>query len=43
VATFPRRRLMAEGDLAAMAMLLCSDAAGAITGSVVTVDDGQTL
>ena len=43
VATFPRKRLMAESDLAAMALLLCSDAAAAITGSVVTVDDGQTL
>lgn len=43
VASFPRKRLMAEGDLAPMALYLCSDAAGAVTGSVVTVDDGQTL
>lgn len=43
VATFPRKRLMAESDLAATALLLCSDASAAITGSVFTVDDGQTL
>ncbi len=43
VASFPRKRLMAESDLAPTAMLLCSDASAAITGSVFTVDDGQTL
>jgi len=43
VAGFPRKRLMAEHDLAAMALLLCSDASAAVTGSVVTVDDGQSL
>jgi NAD(P)-dependent dehydrogenase (short-subunit alcohol dehydrogenase family) len=43
VAGFPRRRLMAEEDLDAMALYLASDAARAITGSVFTLDDGQTL
>ncbi len=43
VASFPRKRLMAESDLAPTALLLCSDASAAITGSVFTVDDGQTL
>ena len=43
VAGFPRRRLMVEEDLDAMALYLASDAARAITGSVFTLDDGQTL
>lgn len=43
VAGFPRRRLMAEDDLTATALYLCSDAARAVTGSVFTVDDGQSL
>jgi len=43
VASFPRKRLMAESDLEAMALLLCSDAGAAITGGVFTVDDGQSL
>lgn len=43
IAGFPRRRLMEAGDLDAIAGHLCSDAARAITGSVFTVDDGQTL
>ena len=43
VAGFPRRRLMAEEDLDAMALYLASDSARAITGSVFTLDDGQTL
>ena len=43
VAGFPRKRLMAESDLEAMALLLCSDAGAAITGGVFTVDDGQSL
>ncbi len=43
VAGFPRRRLMAEEDLDAMALYLASDASRAITGSVFTLDDGQTL
>jgi NAD(P)-dependent dehydrogenase (short-subunit alcohol dehydrogenase family) len=43
IATFPRRRLMNEEDLDAMALYLASDASRAITGSVFTLDDGQTL
>jgi NAD(P)-dependent dehydrogenase (short-subunit alcohol dehydrogenase family) len=43
VSGFPRRRLMVEEDLDAMALYLASDAARAITGSVFTLDDGQTL
>lgn len=43
VASFPRKRLMAESDLAPMALHLCSDAAATITGGVFTVDDGQSL
>ncbi|MBX3479115.1 MAG: SDR family NAD(P)-dependent oxidoreductase [Caulobacter sp.] len=43
VATFPRRRLMDEQDLDAAMAWLTSDAAGRVTGSVITIDDGQTL
>jgi NAD(P)-dependent dehydrogenase (short-subunit alcohol dehydrogenase family) len=43
VATFPRKRLMETADLEAMALYLTSDAARAVTGSVFTVDDGQSL
>ena len=37
------RRLMVEEDLDAMALYLAADASRATTGSVFTVDDGQTL
>jgi len=40
---FPRRRLGAESDLDALLLLLCSDHAGFITGSLFTIDDGQVL
>ena len=43
VATFPRKRLLETSDLEAMALYLTSDAARAVTGSVFTVDDGQSL
>lgn len=43
VKTFPRRRLMEEEDLDAIVGWLVSDASRAVTGSVFTVDDGQTL
>jgi NAD(P)-dependent dehydrogenase (short-subunit alcohol dehydrogenase family) len=43
IAAFPRRRLMDVADLDAMALYLASDDARAITGSVFTLDDGQTL
>ena len=40
---FPRRRLMGAADLDAAFMMLVGPAAAAITGAVVTVDDGQSL
>ncbi len=43
VGSFPRKRLMETSDLEAMALYLSSDAARAVTGSVITVDDGQSL
>jgi NAD(P)-dependent dehydrogenase (short-subunit alcohol dehydrogenase family) len=43
VRTFPRKRLMQEHDLDAMFLLLASDGAKAITGSVLVVDEGQSL
>jgi NAD(P)-dependent dehydrogenase (short-subunit alcohol dehydrogenase family) len=43
VRTFPRKRLMQEGDLDGMILLLASDGAKAITGSVLVVDEGQSL
>ena len=43
VATWPRRRLMAAGDMDGIVMFLLSDGARATTGSVFTIDDGQSL
>lgn len=43
VGSFTRKRLMETSDLEAMALYLTSDAARAVTGSVFTVDDGQSL
>jgi NAD(P)-dependent dehydrogenase (short-subunit alcohol dehydrogenase family) len=43
IAGFPRRRLMEADDLDAMTLYLASDASRAVTGSVFTLDDGQTL
>jgi len=43
IATFPRKRLAQESDLDGMLLLLCSDASRTITGSLLTVDDGQAL
>lgn len=43
IASFPRRRLMEEGDLDALALFLASDVSRAVTGSVYTLDDGQSL
>ena len=40
---FPRRRLMEASDLDAAFMMLAGSAASAMTGSVITVDDGQSL
>ncbi|TPW02750.1 MAG: Uncharacterized protein FD124_3279, partial [Alphaproteobacteria bacterium] len=43
MATFPRKRLMGESDLDGIVGFLCSDAARGVTGSVITMDDGQSL
>jgi NAD(P)-dependent dehydrogenase (short-subunit alcohol dehydrogenase family) len=43
IKTFPRRRLAREEDLDGMLLLLASDASRTITGSVLTIDDGQSL
>jgi NAD(P)-dependent dehydrogenase (short-subunit alcohol dehydrogenase family) len=43
VMAFPRRRLGKEEDLDATLLLLCSQHANFITGSLFTVDDGQLL
>lgn len=43
IKSFPRKRLAAEKDLDAMMLLLASDTSNAITGSLMTVDDGQSL
>ena len=40
---FPRRRLMDAKDLDAAFLMLCGPAARAIAGSLITVDDGQSL
>jgi NAD(P)-dependent dehydrogenase (short-subunit alcohol dehydrogenase family) len=40
---FPRRRLMDATDLDAPFLMLAGPAARAITGSVITIDDGQSL
>ena len=43
VRSFPRRRLGQEADLDGMLLLLASGASRAITGSLLTVDDAQSL
>jgi NAD(P)-dependent dehydrogenase (short-subunit alcohol dehydrogenase family) len=40
---FPRRRLMQETDLDAAFLMLVGPSARAITGTLVIVDDGQSL
>lgn len=40
---FPRRRLIEAGDLDAALLMLAGPAAQAITGTLVTIDDGQSL
>lgn len=40
---FPRRRLMNPEDLDAAFLMLVGPAAKAITGSLITIDDGQSL
>jgi len=41
--SFPRRRLMNAEDLDAAFLMLVGPAAKAITGSLITIDDGQSL
>ncbi len=43
LAGFPRRRIMSLNALDPMLLYLCSDASAEVTGSVMTIDDGQTL
>lgn len=43
VAGFPRRRLMSEADLDPVTLYLVSSVSRTVTGSVFTLDDGQTL
>ena len=43
VDSFPRRRMRPASDLHAPLLFLCSDAAVGVTGSVFTIDDGQSL
>lgn len=43
VQKFHRRRLMAESDLDMPLLWLASDASRAVTGTAITVDDGQSL
>jgi len=43
IQTFPRKRLMVEEDLDSMLLYLGSDDCRAVTGSVITLDDGQSL
>ncbi len=40
---FPRRRLMEATDLDATLLMLCGPAARAIAGTLITIDDGQSL
>lgn len=42
IAGFPRRRLLAIEELDAVALYLASDACRGVTGSVFTIDDGQS-
>jgi NAD(P)-dependent dehydrogenase (short-subunit alcohol dehydrogenase family) len=43
IAKWPRRRLMGEDSLDGALLYLCSDQSAFVTGSVMTVDDGQSL
>jgi NAD(P)-dependent dehydrogenase (short-subunit alcohol dehydrogenase family) len=43
IRSFLKRRLQKESDLDGMLLLLASDASRAITGALLTVDDGQSL
>ncbi|MET0364885.1 MAG: SDR family NAD(P)-dependent oxidoreductase [Sphingobium sp.] len=43
IGSFPRRRLMSIDVLDPSILYLCSDASAQVTGSVFTIDDGQSL
>lgn len=43
IASFPRRRLQPINSLDPMVLYLCSDASLNMTGSVITLDDGQSV
>lgn len=43
IGKWPRRRLMSDNSLDAMLLYLASDASSEVTGSVFTIDDGQSL
>lgn len=43
IASFNRKRLQPIESLDAMIVHLCSDASAAMTGSIITIDDGQSL
>ena len=43
IASFPRRRIMDEDVLDDTLLLLCGKSGAAITGSLFTIDDGQSL
>ena len=43
IASFPRQRIRLASDLHAPLLFLASDASAGVTGSVITVDDGQSL
>jgi NAD(P)-dependent dehydrogenase (short-subunit alcohol dehydrogenase family) len=43
IASFPRQRMRPPSDLHTPLLFFCSDAALGVTGSVLTVDDGQSL
>lgn len=43
IRSFPRRRLMDEGALDAALMMLCGPAAKFITGTLINIEDGQSL
>lgn len=43
LAEFPRHRIMSAAALDPMVLYLASDASAEVTGSIFTIDDGQTL
>ncbi len=43
LAEFPRHRIMSASALDPMVLYLASDASAEVTGSIFTIDDGQTL